>query len=386
MSRRKKIIIPIVVIVLLAVGIGAYLYPKEIHVPTWMTYPYDVTIKEGYATINKYLSDETEVNIPKRILWAETHAIERDAFEDLGTDVFIKSIPESVAWGDWLYHRDSQSYYHLLSDAVLVKYVGDEKKVEIPEEVWGRKVTDIHDAFYDSEIEEVIIPETVTSISRSFVGCKNLKQIILPDKLVNIRRNVFQGSGIESIEIPESVEIINSGAFAYSELKEITGLENVKYFGNDPFRGTPWEENIEGDFVCLGDLLFLYRGEDEEIVVPSNVKEIKGAFEKEEEYPYPLKLRKVFIPDSVKIISAFSFKGQEGIEVYIPETVESIGDDSLDIDTIFGSHDEDAGTIVTTAGSPAEAYAIEEDISYRIITKEEMQQEMEAAKKRQENK
>lgn len=128
MSRRKKIIIPIVVIVLLAVGIGAYLYPKEIHVPTWMTYPYDVTIKEGYATINKYLSDETEVNIPKRILWAETHAIERDVFEDLGTDVFIKSIPESVAWGDWLYHQDSQSYYHLLSDAVLVKYVGDEKK------------------------------------------------------------------------------------------------------------------------------------------------------------------------------------------------------------------------------------------------------------------
>lgn len=43
------------------------------------------------------------------------------------------------------------------------------------------------------------------------------------------------------------------------------------------------------------------------------------------------------------------------------------------------------GTIVTTAGSPAEAYAKEEKIPCRIITKEEMQQEMEAAKKRQEN-
>lgn len=188
------------------------------------------------------------------------------------------------------------------------------------------------------------------------------------------------------MEIPETVINIGMSFYGRKKLKEITGLENVKYFGNDPFRGTPWEENIEGDFVCLGDLLFLYRGEDEEVVIPSNTKEIKGAFEREEEYPYPQKVKKVFIPDSVEVVSAYSFKGQEGVEVYIPETVELIGDDSIYIDAIFGSHDEVPGTIVTTSGSPAEAYAIEEDISYRIITKEEMQQEMEAAKKRQENK
>lgn len=387
MNKKKKIIILVVTVLVLIIATGIYLYPKEIHMPTWMTYPYDVTIEEGYATINKYLSDETEVNIPKRFFLAEVHTIEGDAFERLGTDVFIKSVPESVTLGLRLYHQGSQSYYSLRSNEkiILLEYVGNERKVEIPEEVWGRKVTDIYDAFRDSEIDEVIIPETVTSISRSFIGCRNLKKITLPDKLVKIGRITFSGSGIENIELPESVEIIDSGAFAYSELKEIKGLENIKYIGNDPFRGTPWEENIGGDFVCLGDLLLLYRGEDEEVVVPLNVKEIRGAFLREEEYSYPLKVRKVFIPDSVKVISAYSFGGQEGIEVYIPETVELIGDDSSHTDTIFGLYDEVPGIIVTTEGSPAEAYAIEEGVSYRIISSEDMQQEMGAAKKQQEN-
>lgn len=80
------------------------------------------------ATINQYLSDETEVNIPKSFFWAKTCTMEIGVFDDLGTDVFIKNMPESVTWGERLYHRESQSYYQLRSDAVLLKYVGNEKK------------------------------------------------------------------------------------------------------------------------------------------------------------------------------------------------------------------------------------------------------------------
>ena len=40
------------------------------------------------------------------------------------------------------------------------------------------------------------------------------------------------------------------------------------------------------------------------------------------------------------------------------------------------------GIIVTTEGSPAEAYAIAKGIPYKIITEEEMQQEMENAIKK----
>lgn len=395
MSKRKKMIILMAIALVLIIATGAYLYPKEIHMPIRLTYPYDVTISEGNARINGYLSNELEIEIPKRIWGAKVDYIDKDAFKSLGTNVVIKSIPEGVIVAENMYHQESQSYYRLYRDeARLIKYVGNEKKVVIPEEVWGHEVTDIsggwdYGCFEDLEVEEVIIPETVTEISGSaFKNCKNLKQIDLPSKLEIIGTMSFESSGIKSIALPESVKEIGRLAFRYSDLEEIRGLENVEYIGNDPFRGTPWEESMEGDFVCVNNILLLYRGSNEEVMVPSTVTEIKGAFSKKEEYIFPLKLKKVFIPDSVTNISAYSFSGQEGIEVYIPETVESIGKVGKDLntDTIFSSYDKDTGTIVTTAGSPAEAYAKEEKIPCRIITKEEMQQEMEAAKKRQENK
>lgn len=404
MSKKIKRTI-ILAIAISFIGLGIFCYFRSIHMPTWMTYPYDVTIEKGNARINKYLSEETEIEIPKRIWWAKVSSIDGYAFEDLGTSINIKKIPEGKISTLEIYHQESQSYYQLFqNEAEMLRYTGNEKKVEIPEKVWGRSVVGIitdFSRFINSEVEEVIIPETVTYIGIVvFEDCKNLRQIDLPPQLKSIGVKAFSKSGIESIDIPKSVYGIGAGAFEYSYLKEMTGLENVEYIGNDPFRGTPWEENIEGDFVCFKDMLFLYRGNDEEVVVPSTVREIKGAFKREDEYSYPIKVKKVLVPDSVTLISAYSFSGQEGIEVYIPETVESIGDTGLnlhcdsveearkysDIDTIFGSYDEVPGTIVTTAGSPAETYAIEEGVSYRIISKEEMQQEMEAVKKRQENK
>lgn len=394
MNKKKKIIILVVTVLVLIIAAGVYLYPKKIHMPTRLTYPYDVTITKGNARINGYLSDELEIEIPKRIWGAKVNYIAKDAFKSLGTDVVIKSIPEGVIVAENIYHQESQSYYRLYRDeAELTKYAGNEKKVEIPEEVWRHEVTGIsggldYGCFENLEIEEVIIPETVISIRGSaFKDCKNLKQIDLPSKLEEIGIMSFEGSGITSIVLPKSIKEIGTSAFKNSDLEEIRGFENVEYIGNDPFRGTPWEESMEGDFIDINNILFLYRGNDEEVIVPSSIREIKGAFSREEEYLYPLNVKKIYVSGSVEVISAYSFSGKDGIEVYIPETVVLIGKAfSSYTDIIFSSHDEDAGTIVTTAGSPAEAYAKEEGVSYRIISREEMQQEMEAAKKRQENK
>lgn len=383
--KRKKIIIPVIIIFLL--GLGIYLFRQPIHMPTWMTYPYEVTVLRGYVEINAYISEEKEINIPKRILGLKVNYIEENAFADLGTDALIQSMPEGIYAGR-VYHRESQSYYDVFSDneAWLIEYTGNEKRVEIPEEVWGYKVTQIGDSVFQSlDIEEAIIPETVTYIGGSvFKGCKNLKQVTLPSKLGYIGVCSFMESGIERLELPETVEVIDMSAFKYSAIKEILGLENVGYIGSCAFRGTPWEESIEGDFVCIGDALCLYRGSADTVVIPATVKEIKGAFATEENYPYPNKVEEVFIPDTVTVISEYSFDGQDGIRVYIPETVVAIGvneNASLEYhNTIFY---QTRGTIITTEGSPAEAYAMEKGIPYEIITKEEMQKKMEDARNKQ---
>ena len=389
MKHKKTVMIILGVIVLLMAG-GKYLYEQHLTPPGWMTYPYDVTISNGEATINLYLSEEKEVRVPKRILGAKVTYIKEDAFSDLGTDIHIQSVPEGI-YADRVYHQESQSYYTLFSDndAWIIGYEGEEKDVDIPIKVWGHNVTGVGlDCFLRSDIESVSIPEAVTLIGPgAFQECKNLKNIKLPLSLEKIGILAFWKSGIESIELPENVKEIGEEAFGRSALKEITGLErieyNIEYIGNDPFRGTPWEESIEEDFLCIGDALCLYQGNDEEIVIPETVKRIRGAFSIQGEDPCPIKMKKVFVTDSVISISAYSFAGQEDIEVYIPKKVESLGDTTVNVDTIFSRKDAKDCTIVTTEGSPAEAYAIEQKIPYRIITEEEFQHDLEEAMSKQ---
>ena len=383
-SRRINIGVVSGLVILFA-ALVFWLYCQKLSLPTYLTYPYEVTVVRGHANIVGYLSDEKEVEIPGRIWWAKVKKVDGEIFNGLGTDIIVHDVPEGV-YVDKLYHQESQSYFWIDIEASFIEYAGNESKVEIPEEVWGRKVTNIYGSgFQGLEVEEVIIPETVTYIGSAFSGCEKLKQITLPSQLETIGSNAFYGSGIESIVLPESVKEIGKGAFQYSKIKEVTGIENVEYIGDYAFRGTPWEESIEGDFVCIGDVLYLYRGDEEEVVIPSGIKEIRGAFAVEEEYPYPQNVKKVFVPESVTAISAFSFRGQKGLEVYIPETVTSLGT-YFGIDyrteTIFENNSKAKSTniIITTTDSPAVDHAVKnEDGRFKIISEEEMQQEMEKA-------
>ena len=391
LSRGINVGIALGQIVLLGILIS-WLDKQEICLPVKFTYPYLVSIERGCASINAYLSEESEVEIPERIWWAKEIYIDEEVYSNLGTDITVHNIPDGVSVYE-LYHKESQCYFTIRgSEAYINDYVGDEKRVEIPEEVWGRKVTGISwGCFDESPVEEVIIPETVTVIKGAFRDCESLKQITLPSKLESIDSYAFVRSGIESIVLPESVKEVGECAFKNSKVKEIVGIENVEDIGAKAFWGTPWVESIEGDFVCIGDVLYLYKGDEEEVIIPSGIKEIRGAFMTDEECPYPRNVKKVFIPETVTTISKYSFEGQEGLEVYIPKTVTSLGSSFGDkrIDTIFGLEDKKSyrkgepgcrNMIITTKDSPAVDYAIQnEQARFQIITEEEMEQEKERA-------
>ncbi|MDE7444956.1 MAG: leucine-rich repeat domain-containing protein [Lachnospiraceae bacterium] len=393
--------------------LGYYLFSHWVHVPQWLTFPYDVSIYRGKAVINEYLSEEREISIPEKIMGIKVCNINEDAFNRVGEDAVILEIPEGVGAGK-VYHQESQSYYWLIgNDARMLEYAGNEKKYEVQEEVWGRKVTKIcSSCFGNSNIEEVTIPETVTDIDgfafegctnlkqvmlpsnleqisvATFWNCRNLKQIILPPNLERIGNAAFEGSGLENIDLPESIKEIGYSAFEDTAVKKIAGLENVEYIGDYAFRGTPWEEDYEGDFVCIGDVLYMYKGDDDVVVIPTTIREIRGAFYRKEGSLYPISVKKVFVPDSVRAISAYSFENQEGIEVYIPASVTELGDSCffyVDKDSIFGdgAWDGEPRTIVTTSASPAHVYAKEQSLHYRISTRDEMREEMEEALREQ---
>lgn len=77
------------------------------------------------------------IHVPTRILGFRVTFIDDFAFEDLGTDAVILSVPEGIDAME-IYHKESQCYYTLFSqsEAKVNKYVGNKKKVEFPQEVW----------------------------------------------------------------------------------------------------------------------------------------------------------------------------------------------------------------------------------------------------------
>jgi hypothetical protein len=108
----------------------------------------------------------------------------------------------------------------------ITKYLAANKSVNIPSNIDGKTVTKIgEDLFNNADIENVTIPNTVTSIDyRAFFNCLSMK----------------------SISIPESVLVIEKYAFAYClSLKSVTISPSIKQIGEGAFMETPWfKENF----------------------------------------------------------------------------------------------------------------------------------------------
>ena len=73
---------------------------------------------------------------------------------------------------------------------VLIKYTGDDIKAVIPDtvKIIGEK------AFADSLVEEVVLPDSVTSIADcAFENCTSLTSTKIPDSVTSIGENAFEG-------------------------------------------------------------------------------------------------------------------------------------------------------------------------------------------------
>lgn len=95
------------------------------------------------------------------------------------------------------------------------------------------------DAFRNSSVKEVIIPNSVEEIGWSaFAGCKGLTKIVLPEKLTVIKSGMFDGCQfLETIVMGDGVLKIEDRAFqGCYRLKNISLGKNVFYIGAAAFR------------------------------------------------------------------------------------------------------------------------------------------------------
>lgn len=124
---------------------------------------------------------------------------------------------------------------------------------------------------------KTIIPNSVTSLCNSFVGCTNLKTITIPNSVTTIGNTTFVSSGIESLIIPNSVNTIGKDAFLNcKELETIAIPNSVTSIGSAAFKGCKELTQVISEIVNPYDIeesVFESISSDAILQVPKGTKQ-----------------------------------------------------------------------------------------------------------------
>ena len=109
---------------------------------------------------------------------------------------------------------------------LIVKFIGTEKDVVIPNYIEGYPVKSISMYFCgaDSTLESIVIPENIETIyDEAFKGCVSLKKIVTRSKKLSIGHRAFERcSSLNELVLGEGVIEVGAGAF-----RHCTSLRNI---------------------------------------------------------------------------------------------------------------------------------------------------------------
>ena len=209
--------------------------------------------------------------------------------------------------------------YSVLDDGTvtITRYSGSAKKVDIPEKIDGKSVTEIrYSAFYGcTSLTSVTIPDSVTGIGdAAFSFCASLTSITIPNSVTEIGGGAFSScTSLTSIKIPDSVMQIGDYVFlGCTNLIEIQVETDNKFYSSD--KGVLFNKN-KTEIICypagIKDTIYL---------IPSSVTSIgKRAFQN------CSNLINIKIPDRVSYIGSIAFADCTSLtSITIPDSVTSI--------------------------------------------------------------
>lgn len=180
----------------------------------------------------------------------------------------------------------------------------------IPAKVGDCKVTSIgREAFFQSRLTSVTIPNSVTSIGISaFNSCSNLTSVTIPNSVTSIGDDAFSYCDrLTSVTIPNSVTSIGDGAFfSCSNLTSVTIPNSVTSIGNSVFSlcSNLTSVTIPNSVTSIGVCAFSSCDSLTSVTIPNSVTSIGGwAFED------CSSLTSVTIPNSVTFIGGGAFDG-----------------------------------------------------------------------------
>ena len=221
--------------------------------------------------------------------------------------------------------QSTDSDFHIDKEGCLTSYTGSEEHVVIPEGVKRIGGNPDNSIFEDTEteIKSVVIPDSVIEIGeRAFYTCLQLEEVTMGNGVKKIGQEAFAGYfKMKTIHLSDSLQEIGLRAFNFCESLEALEL-------------------------------------------PSSLRNIEM-----EAFGNCISLKSLNIPDGVQAIPPGTFDRCSSMEeLYIPSSVTKIGAGSKLMPQYVGERtgleDCDNLTIYGAAGSAAEKYAQEKDITF----------------------
>ena len=221
--------------------------------------------------------------------------------------------------------QSTDSDFHIDKEGCLTSYTGSEEHVVIPEGVKRIGGDPDNSIFEDTEteIKSIVIPDSVIEIGeRAFYTCLQLEEVTMGNGVKKIGQEAFAGCfKMKTIHLSDSLQEIGLRAFNFCESLEALEL-------------------------------------------PSSLRNIEM-----EAFGNCISLKSLNIPDGVQAIPPGTFARCSSMEeLYIPSSVTKIGAGSKLMPQYVGERtgleDCDNLTIYGAAGSAAEKYAQEKDITF----------------------
>ena len=161
----------------------------------------------------------------------------------------------------------------------------------------------------DTEITNLIIPNSVTSIGHSaFLGCSGLTSVTIPNSVTSIGDEAFWNcSGLTSITIPNSVTSIGDYAFEHCYgLTSVTIGSGVTSIGESAFEDCYKLTSviIPNSVTSIGDKAFCDCPRLTSVTIPNSMTSI-GNYA----FYYCYGLTSITIPNSVTSIGNYAFDG-----------------------------------------------------------------------------
>lgn len=279
-------------------------------------------INDKECTIIKYIGEEANIKIPKKIYGFKVKAINakaffRDAYE--GHQLESVTIPNTV---------ESIGKHAFAGQTCMDKIT------------LGNGVKSIGEGAFTNcySITDMIIPDSVKSIGeKAFANC-NIEKLIIGAGIIKINCDVFYGNKIQSINVDRNNPVYHSAGNCLIKTKSKTlvlGCKNsvipddgtVTSIGDKAFAyiGAPTNITIPNGIKSIGEDAFHDCEEIANITIPDSIKSIgEGAF------AYCKNITKIILPKKLKTIERFTFLGCKQLkEINLNNTLKTIGSEAF---------------------------------------------------------